>query len=80
MKFKTNSEPNKALETTVVEIDLSPADKPLEEAKKDSKNDDSLIDEYKKIIKNRLDLIESSIFIVKDTLRKMDELCDATDN
>lgn len=76
MKFKTSAseEPKTA--------DIEIAIETVEEAPKEAKNDpkDDLLKDYKKILRDRIDLVESSLYIIKDTLRKIDELCDATND
>lgn len=76
MKFKNSA--SEEPKTTAVEIAIET----VEEAPKEAKNDpkDDLLKDYKKILKDRIDLVESSLYIIKDTLRKIDELCDATND
>ena len=75
MKFKTG---NPTEDPVGVEVVIASEETVKEDTPK--KKDNSIADDYKKIIKTRLDLIEDSIRVIKDSFAKLDDLCDATDD
>lgn len=76
MQFKNSA--SEKPKTAAVEIAIETVEETPKEAKNDPKDD--LLKDYKKILRDRIDLVESSLYIIKDTLRKIDELCDATND